>query len=89
MAEKTSPRPFSKKSKLSISLDQQSEALYSLLLLYFQVEVSQTILKLEILANMCIVIIYFPVDEVTSFEINLSFLIKLFSCITKKVTTKI
>ena len=89
MAEKTSPRPFSKKSKLSISLDQQSEALYSLLLLYFQVEVSQTILKLEILANMCIVIIYFPVDELTSFEINLSFLIKLFSCITKKVTTKI
>ena len=29
---KTSPRPFSKKSKLSISLDQQSNVLYSLLL---------------------------------------------------------
>ena len=32
----TSPRPFSKKSKLSISLDQQSEIFYSLFLLYVQ-----------------------------------------------------
>ena len=31
---KTSPRPFSEKLKLSISLDQQSKVLYSLLLLY-------------------------------------------------------
>ena len=30
----TIPRPFSKKSKLSISLDQQSEVLYSFYLLY-------------------------------------------------------
>ena len=30
----TSPRPFSEKLKLSISLDQQSKVLYSLLLLY-------------------------------------------------------
>ena len=29
----TSPRPFSKKSKLSISLDQESKVLYSLFLL--------------------------------------------------------
>ena len=36
-----SPRPFSKKSKLSTSLDQQSEMLYSLFLLYVQVEVYQ------------------------------------------------
>ena len=30
----TSPRPFPGKSKLSISLDQQSKVLYTLLLLY-------------------------------------------------------
>ena len=30
----TSPRPFSEKLKLSISLDQQSKVLYSLFLLY-------------------------------------------------------
>ena len=30
----TSPRPFSEKLKLSISLDQYSKVLYSLLLLY-------------------------------------------------------
>ena len=30
----TSPRPFSEKLKLSISLDQKSKVLYSLLLLY-------------------------------------------------------
>ena len=30
----TIPRPFSKKSKLSISLDQHSKVLYSLFLLY-------------------------------------------------------
>ena len=30
----TSPRPFTRTLKLSISLDQQSEALYSLFLLY-------------------------------------------------------
>ena len=33
----TSPRPFSKKSKLRLSLDQQSKVLYSLFLLYVQV----------------------------------------------------
>ena len=42
----TSPRPFSKKSKLNISLDQQSEYLYSLFLLPVQVEDYQNILKL-------------------------------------------
>ena len=30
----TIPRPFSKKSKLSVSLDQYSKVLYSLFLLY-------------------------------------------------------
>ena len=42
-----SPRPFYKKSKLSISLDQQSEMLESLLSLYVLVEVYQNILKLR------------------------------------------
>ena len=40
------PRPFYKKSKLNISLDQQSEMLYSLFLLYDQVEIYQNISKL-------------------------------------------
>ena len=35
---KTSPRPFSKISKSGISLDQKSEILHNLLLLYIQVE---------------------------------------------------
>ena len=38
-------RHFSEKSKLSISLDQQSEMLYSLLLLYAQVKLYQNISK--------------------------------------------
>ena len=42
-----SPRSFQKKSKLSISLNQQSEILYSLHLLYVQVEVYQHISKLR------------------------------------------
>ena len=32
--EETSPRPYSEKSKLSISLDQYSKVLYNLFLLY-------------------------------------------------------
>ena len=43
----TSPRSFSKKSKLSTSLDQQSGILYRLPLLYVQVEVYQNTLKLR------------------------------------------
>ena len=43
----TRPRPFLKKSKLNICLDQQSEVLYSLFLLYAQLEDYQTILKLR------------------------------------------
>ena len=43
----TSPRPFSIKSKLSTSLDQQSEILYSLHLLYVQMENYQNMLKLR------------------------------------------
>ena len=44
---KPSPRLFSKKSKLSISLDQQPEISYCLFLLYVQVEDYQNILKLR------------------------------------------
>ena len=40
----TSLRPFSKKSRLSESLDPHSEMLYSLFLLYDQVQVYQNIL---------------------------------------------
>ena len=42
-----SPRPFHKKLKLSMILDQQSEMLYGLFFLYVQVEVYQNILKLK------------------------------------------
>ena len=42
-----SPNTFYKKLKLSISLDHQSEMLWSLLLWYVQVEVYQNILKLR------------------------------------------
>ena len=41
-----SRRPFYKKSNLSISLDQQSEMLQNLFLLYVQVKIYQNILKL-------------------------------------------
>ena len=44
---KTSPRSFSKKSKLSKSLDQQSEIFYSLFLLHVQVKGYRNILKLR------------------------------------------
>ena len=42
-----SPRPFHKKSKLSIFLDQLYEHLYSLTLLHFQVDIFQNVLKLK------------------------------------------
>ena len=45
--EKVVGDPFIKKTKLNISLDQQSEMFENLLLLYFQVEVYQNILKLR------------------------------------------
>ena len=41
-------------------------------------------LPLEILYNVCIAIIYCPVCDVKTLEINRSFLIKPFFCITKK-----
>ena len=44
---KTSTKPFYKESKLSISLDQHCDILYSLFLLYVQVEDYQNILKLR------------------------------------------
>ena len=40
-------KPFSKRSKLSISLDLQSKVLYSLLLLNFQVKGYRYVLKLS------------------------------------------
>ena len=43
----TSSRPFSNKSKLRISLDQLSEILHTLFLLYAQLEDYQNILKLR------------------------------------------
>ena len=42
----TSPKLFSKRSKVSISLDRQSRVLYSLFLLYVQVEGYQNMFKL-------------------------------------------
>ena len=133
---KGSPDPFYIKSKLSISLDQHSELLWSLFLLHDQVEVYQNILELrcwplafnfykafiktkrgwklvslshlkkfkflrlcfinwlnfmawlslliEIAANMCIIIICYPLCDTINFEINLSFLIKLSSYMKKK-----
>ena len=44
---KTSPRSFSKKLKLSTSLDQQSKDWYTLFLLYDQVENYRNLLKLR------------------------------------------
>ena len=38
----TSPRPFSEKSKLSISMDQWSMVLYSLFLLYAKFKATET-----------------------------------------------
>ena len=43
----TSRRPFFEKSKLSITLEQQSEMLYSLFLLHVHVEDFQNLLKLR------------------------------------------
>ena len=42
-----SPRPFYKKSELSISLDQQSEIIYSSFWWYVQADDYQNILKLR------------------------------------------
>ena len=44
----SSPRPSLRKSKFNISLDKQSEILYSLILLNVQVEDYQNTLKLKI-----------------------------------------
>ena len=42
---KTIPRPFSKKSKLSISLDQESQVLHGLFLLYDKLRYIETKLQ--------------------------------------------
>ena len=36
------------------------------------------------MANICIVIIYYPIYNFTNFEVNLNFFIKPFSYMTKK-----
>ena len=46
-------------------------------------------LLLEMLGNMCIVLVCFPGCDIINFEINLGFLIKPFSYMTKEVRTKI
>ena len=45
-------------------------------------------LYLEILINICIAIVYYPGCQVIDFEINLLFLIKPFSYMTKKLRQK-
>ena len=50
---------------------------------------NQAFYLFEILDKMYIIIISFLVDDVINFEVNLSFLIKPFSYMTEKVTTKI
>ena len=42
-------------------------------------------LLLEMLGNMCTVIIYFTIDDVIHFDINLGIRIKPFSYMTKKI----
>ena len=59
---------------------------FGLLLLTDQISVSGC---LEIFGNMYIVIICLLVCDIINFEIKLSFLIKPFSYMTKKVRTKI
>ena len=63
--------------KLTTDLDQHSE-----------VFCIKNMVELEILDNIFIIIICFPVDDVISFVINLSSLIKLFSYMTEKVRMK-
>ena len=46
-------------------------------------------LFLEMLSNMCIVIVCWPGCDVINFEINLIFLMKLFGLQDQKVRTKI
>ena len=53
-------------------------------LLTDQISLSDCLCFFEILVNMCIVIICFPVYDTMNFEINLSFLIKPFFNMTKK-----
>ena len=74
----TNPRCYSKKSKLSISLDQQPMISYRHFSLYR-----------EILGNMCNVIVCWPSCRVTNFKINLILLIKPFFLYDQKVKAKI
>ena len=46
-------------------------------------------LRHEILGNVCIVMIFFPVCDVMNFQINFKFLVKPFFYLTEKVITKI
>ena len=107
----TIPGPFSKISKLSISLDQLVLSLIQFVFIVCQVEDYRNILKLSCRqlaftsykaffknkkesgiwqsGEIYIVILCSPGCDVTSFEINLLFLIKPFFLYDQKVKTKI
>ena len=82
----TSARPFSKKSRLSIPLDQHSKILYSMILQrkYFLRYILLTD-QISLYDCMCIAVNCFPLYDVIKFEINLSFLTKPFFPMAKKV----
>ena len=61
----------------------------SISLLTGQISLSDCLLTLEILGNMWIAIVFFAVCEVIRFEINLDFLIKPFSYMSKTFRTKL
>ena len=93
----TSPRPFSKKLKLMLSLDQYSKVLYSsfLLLKIFLLLYSSNWPKFiwlpllcEILGNMRVAIVSKPGYDVMDFEVNLIVLLKPFFLNDQKVVTK-
>ena len=50
---------------------------------------SNFFVRLSSLGKICIVIVCFPVCDVISFQINLSFIVEPFSCMSKKFKTKI
>ena len=89
MTEELVPDPF-----LHISLDPQSEILYSWFLLYDQAQVYQNILKLNcwsslhFLHDFRLKIFLYPVCDIINFETKLSFHIKPFPYI-QKVSTEI
>ena len=81
-----------KKSSPHFMYDFSRENLSCYILLTEQISFGSSILWLpllsEIMGNMYIVITCFLYDEIVNFEINLRFLNKLFSCMTKKGRNK-